>query len=102
MILASLSNLMSLTEPAADIDLARRVRQYLHTQQPALLRRIELTAQLGIVTIQGVVCSFYERQLAIACTRRVAGVRQVVDRLAVVDENEPLASRRPVPREFVP
>jgi osmotically-inducible protein OsmY len=78
------------------------VRQYLQTQLPALNRQVELRAQLGIVTIRGVVRSSYERQLAIACMRRVAGLRQVVDRLAVVDKDQKLASRRPVHREMVP
>jgi osmotically-inducible protein OsmY len=35
------------------------------------------------VTVAGKVRSFYDRQLAVACARRVAGVQQVVDRLQV-------------------
>lgn len=73
-------------EPAdkADADLERRVRNYLVGRQMPGLRHIEVEANDGIVTLRGVVRSFYEKQLCIHCCRRVAGVMELVDEVAVV------------------
>ena len=70
---------------AAEEDLVRRVRQFLRSQLPALSRRIEVAAAGDTVTVEGTLRSFYDRQLAIACIRRVAGVRHVVDLVTVVE-----------------
>jgi len=51
--------------------------------QYAVLRQTRVHVDNGIVSIVGTVHSFYERQLAIACVQRVAGVREVLDRLSV-------------------
>ena len=102
MIFASLSTVMCLPEPEADLDLLRRATRFLQDRQPSLLGRVQLAAELGIVTVRGVVRSFYERQLVVACIRRVAGVRQVVDLLVVMDEARPLTSRRAASLEVLP
>jgi len=70
-------------DPAVDEDLARRVRLFLGTRNLAALRRFRIQARNGEVTIEGAVRSYYERQLAIAGAKRVAGVRQVIDMILV-------------------
>jgi osmotically-inducible protein OsmY len=50
---------------------------------------ISVQANDGIVELTGVVPSFYLRQLAIACARRVAGVREVIDHIHVEDAGRP-------------
>ena len=45
---------------------------------------------------RGVVCSFYERQLALQCSRRVAGVRKLVDEIIVKELAENQADDRRV------
>lgn len=77
--------ILNLSDPVAEEDLARRVARFLYSHQPALWRRIDVAADGDTVTVQGTVCSFYDRQLAIACIRRVAGVRHVVDLLTVAE-----------------
>ncbi|HEX5104136.1 MAG TPA: BON domain-containing protein [Pirellulaceae bacterium] len=81
-------------EPArwADEDLTHRIRLFLQSLQLAVAKRIEVEVEQGVVTITGRVRSRYERQLALSCVRRVAGVRQVEDRM-VVAENRPFARR---------
>jgi osmotically-inducible protein OsmY len=79
-----------LNENPADDTLARRVRQFLEGLKLAVVRRVRVGAQDGGVTVEGSVRSFYERQLVIACIKRVAEVRHVVDRIEVQDYSLPL------------
>ena len=67
-----------------DEDLSRRIRLFLDTLRLAVLRRIHIEVEEGFVTIGGIVRSYYERQLAVACVR-VAGVRQIVDKIRVAE-----------------
>jgi osmotically-inducible protein OsmY len=67
-----------------DHDLRRRVVNYLVGRQVPSLRRIDVRATGGTVTLRGVVRSFYHKQLCLHCCRRVAGVRQLVDEVEVV------------------
>ena len=46
-------------------------------------RWLEIESQAGVVTLRGVVRSFYQRQLCIHCCQRVAGVHRVQDELEV-------------------
>ena len=64
-------------------DLAGRIRMFLHEHHLPILRRLTVEVAGDAVTIQGRVGSFYERQLAIECCKRVAGVRRVVDQIDV-------------------
>ena len=48
------------------------------------LQRIQVQSDNGTVTIRGNVSSFYQRQLCINCSRRVAGVVRLVDELTVL------------------
>ena len=62
-------------------DLARRVANLLW--QRSSLRRVNVFAQDGRVTLSGTVHSFYERQLCISGAQRVAGVYELVDQIKV-------------------
>jgi osmotically-inducible protein OsmY len=64
-----------------DHELERNVRLYLVHAGHRPVRTLEVEAHDGVVTLRGRVPSFYARQLAIACARRVAGVRTVVDQI---------------------
>lgn len=64
-----------------DIGLAAQVKMFLAGQHFPGLAKIDVEAEGDMVRLSGRVCTFYERQLAIACCKRVAGVRQVDDRL---------------------
>jgi len=77
-----------------DVDLERRVRNYLVGRHLPGLRRIEVEAQDGVVTITGRVHTYYEKQLCLACCARVAGVLQLVDQVKVV--YPPIERSRPV------
>ena len=66
-----------------DLDLARRVENYLHSKQMRSLRGVAVEADQGRVVLRGDVGSFYEKQLCLNCTRRVAGVLDLVDEIRV-------------------
>lgn len=68
----------------ADMDLKRRILNYLFGQHFSDLRRLEVSADNGVVTIRGRVSSFHQRQLCIHCCQRVAGVVRVKDEIDVV------------------
>lgn len=70
-------------EVTPDEQLRHRIQLFLQTLRLAILRRVQIDVQSGVVTIEGIARSYYERQMALACVRRVAGVRQVVDRIVV-------------------
>lgn len=64
-------------------DLEQRVANYLATRYLPRLRSLEVTATGGVVTLRGRVSSFHEKQVAVHSCRRVAGVRQLIDDVAV-------------------
>ncbi len=64
-------------------DLERRVMNYLHSKQMRSLREVTVDADNGIVVLRGEVGSFYEKQLCLNCTRRVAGVVELIDEILV-------------------
>ncbi len=67
----------------ADRDLERRVSNFLAARHLPTLRRLEVAADNGIVTLRGRVHSFYEKQLCQCACRRVAGVVNMVDAIVV-------------------
>ncbi len=67
----------------SDSDLIRRITNFLFRQHFSDLRRLEVMADNGVVTIRGRVPSFHQRQLCIHCCQRVAGVVQVNDEINV-------------------
>lgn len=79
---------MLLAEPTdtlanTDQDLVRRVTSFLHSRSMPGLKRLSIEARHGTVTLSGRVRSFYEKQVATHSCRRVAGVRQLVDKVDV-------------------
>lgn len=74
----------------SDRDLERRVTNFIIQQFPRL-RTVEVEATQGVVTINGRVGTFYERQLCIHCCQRVAGVTGLIDKVEVVQSPPPHA-----------
>ena len=66
-----------------DLDLERRVRNYLADRFHPSLQRLHVGVAQGTVTLSGQVHSFYEKQVAISACQRVAGVHQLVDAVNV-------------------
>lgn len=64
---------------AAELDqaLRRRVEAVLAARHIPVLRRLSVETNQGIVTLRGVVHTFYEKQVSQLSAQRVAGVRQV-------------------------
>ena len=63
-------------------DLQRRIMLFLSQRGVSSVRRLNIEVSGGTVTLQGTVCSFYERQLC-HCCKHVAGVLKLVDELKV-------------------
>lgn len=68
-----------------DCDLVQRVKRFLHQKGHAPHRTLEISVERGKVVVQGRVPTFYLRQIAVECIKRVGGVTQIVDRIDVVD-----------------
>lgn len=68
------------------LDLKRRVENFLAGRNLPGLRHLDVEVTGGVVTLKGRVRSFYEKQLANHCCRRVAGVHEVVDGIDVVTD----------------
>ncbi len=78
----------SLTRAASDSspedqDFLSRLRGQLAGQHLKALKELQVEVSELAVTLRGCVNSFYERQMALTCTRRVAGLRQIVDHIDV-------------------
>jgi osmotically-inducible protein OsmY len=72
------------SDPEVTSELASRVRAFLAELHVPSLRQIDVDTERDALVLKGRVRSFHERQLAVACCRRVAGVRQIDDRLQVL------------------
>ena len=70
-------------DEAQDRDLEKRVRRFLEGLHRRSLLELEIEAQNGEVTVRGQLSSFYEKQLALAGCRRVAGVVKVNEAIDV-------------------
>jgi osmotically-inducible protein OsmY len=66
-----------------DQQLERRVRNFLAQRSVPGLRRLAIEVDGTSVVLRGQVRSYYEKQLAVHCCRRVAGVIDVVDAIEV-------------------
>lgn len=66
-----------------DVELKRRILNFLHQRHVPSLRTIDVDVDGGVVTMRGVVGSFYHKQLCLNCCQRVAGVVQLVDEIDV-------------------
>jgi osmotically-inducible protein OsmY len=71
-----------LRDSRCDEELRDRVALHLRSCRPEL-RRVEVLVKDGIVTLRGELSTFFLRQLAAERTRRVAGVRLLVDQIEV-------------------
>lgn len=65
-------------------DLLLRVTGYLHQRGYGPHRTLALSVERGVVVVHGRVPTYYLRQVAVECIKRVAGVTQVLDRIEVV------------------
>lgn len=72
---------------SADRELERRVTSFLAAKHVPGLRQLDVRADRGTVTVSGRVRTFYEKQLCNQCCRRVAGVRELVNAVDVVDSS---------------
>jgi osmotically-inducible protein OsmY len=70
---------MLVPNQSADRELEKRVANYLHGRHVPSLRKLGVQSENGAVTLSGRVHSFHEKQIAIHCCRRVAGVVQLID-----------------------
>jgi osmotically-inducible protein OsmY len=68
----------------ADRDLERRVTSFLAARHVPGLRKLAVQATGGVVTVSGRVLTFYEKQLANQCCRRVAGVLELINAVDVI------------------
>jgi hypothetical protein len=68
---------------AADADLLLRIGIALAARQRAAWRVVRVAAQNGVVRLEGIVPTFYDRQLILAVAQHVAGVLRVEDELAI-------------------
>lgn len=68
-----------------DRDLRQRVKAHLHQCGYGPHKSLEVYAERGVVVVQGWVPTFYLRQIAIECIKRVEGVAHVVDLINVMD-----------------
>lgn len=68
---------------ATDSELKRRVQLFLAGRNMPGLRRVDVDVTGDTVVLKGRVRTFYEKQLAAHCCRRVAGVIKVIDAMDV-------------------
>jgi hypothetical protein len=71
-----------------DADLLTRVGIALTLRLKHTPHRVNISVDRGTVTLRGAVPTFYDRQLAIEITRRVAGVMRVIDELTVPQSHD--------------
>ena len=65
----------------SDIELERRIANFLHHRRVPGQERIRLVARGGVVTVSGRIPTRTAKWLCVECCRRVAGVLRVVDEL---------------------
>jgi hypothetical protein len=70
-------------DKAQDQELESRVRLFLAGLHRSSLMDLDIQAKNGEVTVRGQLGSFYEKQLALAGCRRVAGVVRVHESIEV-------------------
>jgi osmotically-inducible protein OsmY len=70
--------------PSADVELQRRVRNFLQNRRVPRASDLQIEARNGVVTLRGTLRSFYHKQLCINCTQRVAGVVRLIDATKVL------------------
>lgn len=68
-------------------ELERRVKNFLAGRSIPSLRRLTVEVDGTSVQLRGMVRSYYEKQLAVHCCQRVAGVINVIDAIQVSDSD---------------
>jgi osmotically-inducible protein OsmY len=81
--LQNMSKLLNHLDKRASADLKRRITSFLAQRGVNSVHRLNIEVNGGIVTLHGMVYSFYERQLCISCCQRIAGVVRFIDNLTV-------------------
>lgn len=71
------------TREDVDRELLQRLTVQLRERGFAPYRTLGLCVENGVVELQGRLPTYHLRQVAVECIKRVAGVRRVVDRIAV-------------------
>ena len=66
-----------------DPELHQRLTVHLQQRGLATYRTLRLRVDNGVVELLGRLPSYHLRQVAVECTKRVAGVMRVVDRIVV-------------------
>ena len=74
---------MSSQPPDANLDPKRRILGYLASLHVRSLRRLKVSINGQTVTIEGLVGTFHEKQLAISCCLRDSGAMRLVDHVKV-------------------
>ena len=67
----------------ADTDLQTRVINFLANRLHHNIGQLEVSVINGTVTLHGVVTTPHEKQLALNCCQRVAGVIKLVDKVQI-------------------
>jgi osmotically-inducible protein OsmY len=73
---------MEIRHSTDDVELERRIINYLHQRLP-MLNEFEVETHAGRVVLRGTASSTIIRERCVDCCRSVAGVLDVVDRMAV-------------------
>lgn len=68
----------------ADGELRRRIISFLAGRNVPSLRHVQVDVSEGVVTLQGRVYTFYEKQLCLQCCRRVSGVVRLNNTVEVI------------------
>ena len=72
-------------ELCGGLALSDRVRSVIWQRAGGRCARIQITEQDGAIILDGSVSFYHDRQIALACTRHVPGVRRIIDRIRVAD-----------------
>jgi osmotically-inducible protein OsmY len=70
-----------------DQELKTRIVNFLSRQNVPGLRLLQVRANTGVVTVSGLVRTFYHKQLCLSCCQRVAGVVQIRDEINVLGQS---------------
>jgi osmotically-inducible protein OsmY len=68
----------------ADRELLQQVKSSLHHRGCRSVRILEIKIERGTAVLLGRVPTFYMRQIAVECVKRVTGVTQIIDRIDVM------------------
>lgn len=68
----------------ADRELLQQVKSSFHDRGYRSIRTLEIQIERGTAVLQGRVPTFYMRQIAVECVKRLTGVTQIIDRIDVV------------------